>query len=52
MRRKGDTAEHPAFFIWPAVYSTGETKRERRTEEREEKSLNAGESIKQAHLAS
>lgn len=33
------------LFIWPAVYSTGETKRERKKGEKK-KSLNAGESIK------
>lgn len=39
------------LFIWPAVHSTKETKRERK-KERRRKSLNAGESIKEAHLAS
>lgn len=38
------------LFIWPVVYSSEETKRERKKggkeRRKEEKSLNAGESIK------
>lgn len=44
------------LFTWPAIYSTGDFERVRKNAGREEKkrgkSLNAGESIKKAHLAS
>lgn len=36
------------LFLWPVVDSTGETKRKKK----EQKNLNAGERVKQAHLAS